>query len=96
MSVFEEIYMDCMNAVQEEMQLPDGWIQSRTETCTDARCILIQCLLRKGMSRDYICRRTGIAKSSVKSHANGFSARIASRQMMKMAWARIGRELGLK
>ncbi|MBP5401381.1 MAG: hypothetical protein J6Y35_07120 [Bacteroidales bacterium] len=96
MRIVDEIYKSVYDAVMEEIELPDGWIMSKKEDCTDARSILIHFLYKSGLTRSQIEAKTGLSKTAVRQHINNFSQRNNSNKIMKMHSNNIERKLGAK
>ena len=90
----DEIYEAVINAVLEEVELPDDWMKVRTEDCVDARHMLVYHLSRKGLTRNQIEAKTGFSKTSVRQYLNSYSERVKYHRMMAYWSARIGRKIG--
>lgn len=95
--ITKSIYEKVLNAVESEIQLPDGWIgSSKTEDATDARHILCGYLFKYGMSSAQIQQCTGLKKSTVNKLLAGLNTRLSRRRMTYVWWLQIGRELTIE
>lgn len=92
----DEIYSCVYNAVTEEIELPENWMKSRMEDCVDARYILVNQLSTCGLSRNQICSKTCLPKTTVREYINTYAERIKTRKIMAQWGAEIGRKLGHK
>ena len=92
----DEIYQCVYNAVTDEIELPDNWMSCRMEDCVDARYILVNHLLSKGLSRRQIEFKTGLPKTTVRQYINTYIERVKTRKMMVIWGADIGQKIGDK
>lgn len=91
------IYSAILEAVESEIQLPDGWIGgSKTEDATDARHILCGYLFKHGMSSAQIQQCTGLKKSTVNKLLAGLNARLSRRRMTYVWWLQVERKLNAR
>lgn len=93
MRIVDEIYCKVVLAVTEEIELPDDWITSKKEICTDARSILIHCLYVNGLTRSQIESKTGLSKTAIRQHINGYRQRCSNNNMMNLHAVHIWRKL---
>ena len=96
MRTVDEIYQFVQIAVTDEIELPENWMNSRTEDCVDARYIFVNFLSSNGLSRKQIESKTGLPKTTVRQYINTYSERIKTRKMMAMWSAKIGQKIGYK
>lgn len=93
MRIVDEIYKGVYDAVIEEIELPEDWMTSKKEICTDARSILIHYLYKNGLTRSQIESKTGLSKTAVRQHIN---KRYNGNRIMHLHANQIGRILGEK
>lgn len=96
MRIVDEIYKSVYDAVIEEIELPEDWMTSKKEICTDARSILIHYLYKNGLTRSQIESKTGLSKTAVRQHINNYRQRYNGNRIMHLYANQIGRILGEK
>ena len=96
MRIVDEIYCNVVEAVREEIELPEDWMTSKKEICTDARSILIHYLYKKGLTRSQIESKTGLSKTAVRQHINNYRQRYNGNRIMHLHANQIGRIWGAK
>lgn len=95
--ITQSIYEMVKETVENEIQLPDGWIGgSKTEDATDARHILCGFLCKYGLSSAQIQQMTGLKKSTVNKLLAGLSTRLSRRRITYVWWLQIGNELNAR
>lgn len=95
MTYFEQLYNKTVEAVESALPLPDNWLHSNTYEATIARVLLIRMLELQGLSRRFIEHYTGLSKSVIKKHINGYNDRLKSDRTMRIIAASVGAKLGL-
>lgn len=94
MKIIDEIYSEVLKAVSDMIELPEGWMKSKRQDCTEARSLLVHYLIVKGMSRGQVGLKTGLSKTAIRNHANNYNDRIKHNTMMRLYGEQIGRKLG--
>ena len=93
MRFLDDIYTRTLAAVEDAIPLPEDWMTSHTYEATTARALLVHFLEAQGFTRRLTCHYTGLAKSSVKQHINGYHARLKRDHTLRIMAAAIEREL---
>ena len=95
MRLFDDIYKNTVEVIEDSLPLPEDWLHSNTYEATIARVLLIRMLELQGFSRRFIEHYTGLSKSVIKKHINGYNDRLKSDRTMRIIAASVGARLGL-
>ena len=95
MKLFEDVYRNTLEVIEDTLPLQENWLHSNTYEATIARVLLIRMLELQGLSRRFIEHYTGLSKSVIKKHINGYNDRLKSDRTMRIIAASVGARLGL-
>ena len=93
---FDRIYEKVRCAVEDNVpDLPENWLKCKSYESTLAKALLVHYLEREGFSRRMIVYYTGLKKSTVKQHINGFADRVKTDRLLRILEYEARKELGL-
>ena len=92
---FDRIYEKVRCAVEDNVpDLPENWLKCKSYESTLAKALLVHYLEREGFSRRMIVYYTGLQKSTVKQHINGYNERVKTDRLLRLLERELQKTLG--